>query len=139
MDQLETKPLSLDDIYGIDAAKDKEGVWFNVGAAKFKCRYWDLTSIEAVKAMREVSKPFRKLIDAKMISPEQDRKLGVTCFVKVALITWEGVSFNGQENVPYSEEAAIDLFTTYSRLFVDLSNDASELAMFRAIGDGVKN
>lgn len=133
------KELDIDALYSVDKTKNEDGVVFNYGKAKFRLRHFAKSSLIVQKIMAELTKPYRKLIDAKMLSTEQDRAIGMRCFARASVIDWEDVAFGGTDFGPYSEDKAVELFTKYDALYVDLVSDASDIGRFRADDDTVKN
>lgn len=104
----------------------------------FGVKYVDLRGIEYSRVRQKVNKPFSKMIEADALPALKDRELAVTAFVRFALVSWDGVTSNGQP-VPFSEEAAIAFLMASPKTFYDLLAEASELDNYKLSGDDEKN
>lgn len=84
------------------------------------------------KTMRELSAPYKDQMDRGTLPEEVGEKLMRKAFVKGCLRGWENIQNEDGEAMPFSEEAAIDLFSQLPELFDDLQSQATELANYRA-------
>lgn len=122
--------MDIDKLYGVDSDKASEGIWLNVGDARFHCRYFNPASVEVQKVRTKLLEPYRKLVSAGMMPPEREREVSARVFARCALIGWEAVRVGGEE-IAYSEDAAVALFVKFDRLFIDLATDATATNMFQ--------
>jgi hypothetical protein len=127
--------MDIDTLYGVDASK-AQGAWLEVAGASFLCKHLNPGSIEWAKTMRDRTKKYRRIIEADMLSPEDDRKIAIEVFIDVCLLDWKDVIVKGN-TVEFSKDNAASLFKTYPGLYLDVASAAADIKRFKTEeGDG---
>lgn len=103
-----------------------EGEWIDFGDPEsacpgFKVRYVDVSAIEFLKLRNKYAKPFRKLMDAGMLTEAQDRMIAIRCFTEAGLLDWRNVKMAG-EVLAFSRETAERVFSRFPKLYTFVAN-----------------
>lgn len=83
------------------------------------------------KRMEIKVKPFRRQIQTETIEKNQLDKLIRDVFCETVVLGWENVEDENGNDLPFSLEAAIKLFTDLPDLFADVQEQASKASLFR--------
>lgn len=123
---------NLDKVYKSNSDVEKEGKWIDIAeGVQFKIkRFGGANSSEVKKLNAKYIKPYARQIEKGILPEEVERKLYVRAFVEVSMVDWKGVIADDKE-IPYSNDAAIDLFTQLPELFDDIVLVASDFETFR--------
>jgi len=94
------------------------------------------------KELQRLTKPFLRQYQNKTISDELVMEHSLQAFVGTVLISWEGLTIDG-EDVPYSREKALEILADkqYKDFRTMLEGLAEEAEVFRAqeVAETVKN
>lgn len=126
---------SVYDTLDVDETKR---VWFSYGDSRFECSHLDASSVSFQKIMNAKAKPLRRVIAAGLLSPEKNRTIAIEVFVEACLHNWEHKGRDGNP-IPFSRDAATQLFTELPKLYTALAEDCSDMASFRATEEDAKN
>jgi hypothetical protein len=123
---------NLDGFFKTDAKSETEGVWFDYpNGAKFLIRrFGGLNSTKTKAIIASHFKPYARKIEMGTLSPEKDKEISVTVFVKSCLIDWSGVVLDKADQ-KYSEEKAVELLLLLPALYEDLVKQASNIENYK--------
>lgn len=145
------KQFSVFDIRKTDKKKSKEGVWIDYGPFAFKVRPMGVLNKEFMLLTESTFRPYRPAMNAGTMDETLMQKLSTEVFCKAVLVNWrktvdgkhtEGVLPDALGNdIQFSVEAAINVFTEATGALDDLCNHAAEIANFKEeeIESTVKN
>lgn len=127
--------MSLFEQYGTDAKKEAEGVEVTFPPNKdgtlptFVIAATSKNNQKYAKALEAATKPYRRNMDA--MQPEVAERIYRDVFVKTVLKGWSNVQDKDGNPIPYSREAALDLFEKLPRLYDELNSRAGSIDLFR--------
>lgn len=127
--------MSLYDQYATDAKKEAEGVEVTFppnedgSVPTFILAATSKSNQKYAKALDAATKPYRRNMDA--MKPETAEALYRDVFVKTVLKGWRNVQDRDGNDIPYSNENAVKLFTDLPRLYDDLNSRAGSIDLFR--------
>lgn len=84
------------------------------------------------KRMEFKAKPFRRQIQTETIEKKQLERIVLEVFCETVILGWENVEDAEGNELTYSVENAIKLFTDLPDLFADVQEQAGKAALFRA-------
>jgi hypothetical protein len=129
--------MSLFKDFSTNQDKEKTGIWVEYSpnedgsVPRFRIARLGGANRRAAVITDRVMKPFARQIQLNTLRPEKAEELDRHIFCEACLLDWQGVQdANGQE-IPYSFENAIDLFTQLPDLFTDLKLRSMQAASFR--------
>lgn len=107
--------------FGTDENKDPTFIVRRAGGRnrQFQARYQALT------------KRYERQIRQGTLPVEKQNELYMTAFVEHVLIGWKNVTDRKGEDIPFSKEAAVELFNTLPDLFDELTSQAASAETFR--------
>ena len=119
--------------FGGTDAKSREGVWIDVEGSEFKVsRASGVANPRYQAALDEQQRKYRRKLDAGLLGTQKQQEIYTKVFVDTILLDWRGVKSKTGEDVPFSKEAAIKLFTELPELLDYLSKEASDRSNFEA-------
>lgn len=123
---------NLDSLFKSDSNLEKDGVWFKVSEdVSFLIRRFGGSNSQKVKlALAKYHKPKARLIELDQLSIEETAVIMAKVFCDACLVDWKGVEIDGQE-VPYTFENGVDLFTKLPELFQTLHSYSSGFESFK--------
>lgn len=139
--------MSIFNQFETDTQKEIEGVRVTYGKNKdgseiafYICRMGN-SNKKYQKALDAATKPHRRQAQLGTLDNALAESLMMGVFVKTVLKGWENVQRKNGEEIPFSEQAAIELMTMLPDLYEDLQAKASGAAIFReeALEDEAKN
>lgn len=83
------------------------------------------------KRMESKVKPFRRQIQTETIDKKQLERLVLEVFCETVVMGWENVEDEAGNDLAFSYENAIKLFTDLPDLFGDVQEQAQKAALFR--------
>uniref|UniRef100_A0AAU7VGF3 Pre-tape measure chaperone protein n=1 Tax=Dinoroseobacter phage vB_DshS_R26L TaxID=3161158 RepID=A0AAU7VGF3_9CAUD len=114
--------------FRLDDDAVQNGVWVEFGGdASFKIAPFDNPSFE--DAFRKANKPYNDLGR----KPNDDEQEEIMCrtMSQFIVLGWKGV-FDGDDELPYSQEAAYRLLTELPRIRAKIITEAQKLENFKA-------
>lgn len=87
----------------------EEGVWTEYEGSKFKIAY--AANVRFMRAKARAEQPFRRQIEKGTIDPADQKRCLVKAMAQAILLDWSGVEGANDEEVPYSESAALSALT----------------------------
>lgn len=113
MTDINTKPpISIFELYETDADAEENGKWFDEFGGKIKFKIRRYSSAASRKAREVIHRPLLRTYKTFDKIPED---LGDTATVKhlaeAIVVGWEGIYDRQGNEMAYSKEAALDLFT----------------------------
>lgn len=123
---------NLDSLFKTDKAMETEGIIFELREGiRFKLRRFGGFNAEKVKPIHAVHyKPFARQIELGTLSADKEREIFMTIFIKVCLVDWEGIEFDGKA-AECNLENALKLFKALPDLVDTLSSYAQDSKNYR--------
>lgn len=84
------------------------------------------------KVFEAKTRPYRRQIESETLDPLVAESLLVQAFVESVILGWEGVKDRYGDDLLFTREHAIKLFTELPDLFADVREQATKAANFRA-------
>lgn len=110
-----------------DPDKKSQGVWIDFGGgARFKIASFD--NQDFANEFRQMLQPYQKL--GQEIPRGEQTRILVHCMARHIVLDWEGV-FDGDEELPYSEENAKRLLSEIEFVLDRIIEEAKRLENFR--------
>lgn len=124
---------NLDSLFKTDSSLEKDGVWFDVSSdISFHLRRFGGSNAQKVnQSMAKYHKPYAKLIESNRLGIEETNLVMAKVFVDSCLISWKGVKDEEGNDLPYSFDNAVKLFTALPELFNALFKYCSEMESFK--------
>jgi len=125
--------MGLYDVYKTDVKKESDkGIEMDLpGGAKMWLRRAGGANTRFDKAMDAVMKPFRRQIQQGILEEGKARELEATVYARAVVIDWEGVTDEKGKMLDCTEENIVKLFCDLPDLFMDVKQQASDMANFR--------
>lgn len=129
--------MNLYNQFKTDPQLEKEGVWVQYGTTeddkpiRFRVTRAGQNNVRYMKLMEQRLKPFRRQIQTETMDQKLARKLNLEIFVDAVLVDWENVRDESDQDLPFSRENAIKLFTDLPDIYEDLQEQATKAALFR--------
>lgn len=118
-------PKDLNNVFGVVS----EAKPFVIGDATFYLKNFDPSSIEAQIAANRLAKPIKRLIDNKLLTPQQELSLSIKLFIECSLTNWENVYWLGEYR-NYDKDTAFAMLEALPKLYKRLVSLASDDALF---------
>lgn len=118
---------NLDKLFSSDKAIETDGKWFLMAEnVEFKMkRFGGANSVEVNKLNAKYLGKYQKLISKGLLDKEVEAGLYVKVFVEASMVDWKGLSDDEGNDIPFTKEAAQDLF----KRLPDLLDLAMEFSM----------
>ena len=132
-------------IYAMYKTSDKledEGVILDYGSAgKVKVRRAGPGNERFARVFERKFRPYRKQFDRGTLEPEVANRLMYEVVAETVIIGWEGICDEQGEEIKFTVDNAVRLFTELPEWFADLFEAAKDAATFREeeIETDVKN
>ena len=144
-DDDEDEEPDLEELYGTDPQRERQGVWVPLGKSKFLIAAAGGANADFQRAMASRAMPHRRQLQraAKNLTPKLMRlvrRLEMQAYADAVVLNWENVKLNKQP-LPYSRENVLKLFQAMPRLFDDIREYANDLGTFQNqdVEDDAKN
>jgi hypothetical protein len=110
---------NLDKYFASDEKSETEGVWFELtDGVSFKVKRFGGSNSTKIKYLQQkYLKPYARQIDKGLMDDKKERQLYVKIFVEACMVDWKGVVDDNNDEVLYSQENALELFTNLPDLF----------------------
>lgn len=129
--------MNLFQMFGTSESLEKDGIEIQYGENSkgkdivFKIARAGGSNAEFNKAMERLTKPYRRHIQQGTLDNKVADDIYRTAFIDAVLLGWEGVEDQNGKDIPFTKEAAHELFKSLPELFNDLRDQASNMALFR--------
>lgn len=123
---------NLDIDYKTNEDLEKNGV--NMALNKdvsFRVRRFNSSNPRVKAAMATYYKPYARLIEMGTMPPEKAEELNIRLFIDVCLVSWEGLTDENGEPIPFSKEKAFDVLKSLPDVFATLWKNANDFANFK--------
>lgn len=130
--------MSLYKQFSTDAKVEREGVvlqyGFNSKQNPIGIRVARAGGANAAYTKRLQSKlnPHRRQLQTETIDKKLLERLLLEVFCETVVLGWENVETENGEDLPFSYENALTLFTDLPELFTDVQEQATKLALFKS-------
>jgi hypothetical protein len=124
--------------YETDKDCEVNGVWIDFGDFKFRLARAGGSNKRYATVLAAAAKPHTRAIENKTISPEKSQEILRDVFAKTVVIGWEDVKDREGNELTFSYENCVALFTELPDLFADIQEEAAKLANYRLeVLDGI--
>jgi len=125
--------MNLYDLYQTDQKKERDnGVEVEFpGGVKLWIRRAGGNNVAYEKALDEVMKPYRRQLQQGLLDEGKARELEARVYARGVIINWEGVTDESGAKMDCTEENIVKLFTDLPDLFVEVKQQATDIANFR--------
>lgn len=129
------------DMYGADKQKEVDGITLDFGEFKIKIARAGGANLNFAKVMEEISRPYRRAMAQNVLDPKIGERILAEGYAKAIVKKWEGVKDADGNDLPFSVDNCIKLFTDLPDLFAAVREEAEKLANFKkaAKEDEAKN
>lgn len=122
--------MNVKELFATSEALEREGVWIDYGTFRVKVAYAGGANRRYNKRMEELTRPHRRAILNDAFPKEQQALLVKQAVAETVVLGWEGVEDEGTP-VPFSPEAALELFKKYEKFFEEVLQQAQSFANYR--------
>ena len=84
------------------------------------------------KVLEQKLRPYKRMIANDTMDTKLAEKLLVESFSEAVVLSWEGVQDREGNDLPFTKDNAIKLFTDLPDLFSDVQQQSQKAALFRA-------
>lgn len=84
------------------------------------------------KAMAAKTRPLRRQIETDTASDQVLTKIVIEVYAETVVLDWKGIEDEHGNDLPFSKENVIKLFTDLPDFFADVRSQAQEISIFRA-------
>lgn len=123
---------TLDKMFGTDADKETAGIVVQYGEIRVRLARAGGANDRFAVAVEEVTRPYRRMIDAGMLTRDQDKALTREIFARAVVLEWSGVSDAAGVEIPFSPDTAAKVFEDYPEFFNMIVAEAARVANYRA-------
>lgn len=88
-------------------------------------------NVKYAKALERRTKPYRRQIQNETIDPKFAEQLIMETFAESVILGWDGVEDEEGNDMPFSFENCIKLFTDLPDLWADVQAQSQKVALFR--------
>lgn len=125
------KKQSVGDLFGTDTAKERDGVGIQYGSSlKVLIARAGGNNAAFKKAIEELTRPYRRMIQNDMLPRELDTALMHKAYAKTIVRGWENFVDEGEE-VPFTEANCVAMFDKWPEFFEFVKAEASRVANYR--------
>ena len=127
------KARNIYEIFETDEDLEREGVWIDFGYGQFRIAYIGGANQGFGREFAEKMKPYLKLEERGEMDPKIARQIQIECYVNHVVKDWKGVIGRDDEDIPFSKQKALELFTELPHLFQVIRSTATKFANYRKI------
>lgn len=131
------KKASIYDVMGVDEQAQANGAELILGESTFICAYAGATNKTFESLLTAKTKPYRRAIQTNTMSMKLQDKILIEVYAKCIVLGWKDVFGLDGEEIKYSQEACIQIFTDLPILFKEIQEFASNHSVFRKELDDV--
>lgn len=131
--------MSLYEVYETDPNLEKDGVHLEVGLSKagkvvtIKLRRAGGANQRFAKVFEQKSKPFRRLMDIPgALDPAVQERVMREVYAESVVAGWENVEDKAGNEMPFTRDNVIKLFTDLPDLFRRVVKESQEMDLYRA-------
>jgi hypothetical protein len=130
--------IGLYDMYETDPKVENDGVVLDYGLNKkgepmeLRVRRAGGANSAFAKVFEQKSKPYRRLIQADKLDRETGDRIMRETYAETIVIGWKGVQDRDGNDLPFTKENVIKVFTDLPAFFRDVVQQAQNEALFRA-------
>ncbi len=107
------------------------GVWLSFpGDRKFRCLRAGGSNKRFIRAFQAAIKPHRRQMDRGTLDPEVSEQIMREVYSRTVVLDWKGIKDAEGQDVPYSPEAAVELFKAVPEMFNDITTLCADMAVF---------
>lgn len=133
--------MGMYDTFETDPTMEQEGVFLDYGDFRVRIAHAGQGNSKYVKYAEKKLKPVRKAMEAGALGNERSMSLMIDIYSKTIVLDWQvrvgdnwktGIEARDGTILPFSEEIVADTLRALPNLFVDIQQQASSIANFRA-------
>ena len=124
--------MSLYSKFATDPSVENQGIFLDYGdGCKIRIRRAGGANKEYIKAIERLSRTHRFQIQTGRLSIDESRQIMAEVYANTIVLGWEGVKGPNGEEILFSKENCLKLFTDLPDLFADVQAQADNAAFFR--------
>lgn len=130
--------MSLYAQYKTDPELEKSGLWLEYGPnskgneQRIRIARAGGANTQFQKRVEALTKPYRRQIQTEIIGNDMVTKLLRQAYAETVVLGWENIEGPDGEEMQFSVENCVKLFTDLPDLFTDVQEQAQRAALFRA-------
>lgn len=125
-----------------DPILEQNGIWLDFGTAgKILVARAGGSNSRFEKRLMALTKPYRKAIQTDTLDKKTDTSIILEAFLDTVILSWEGVTGEDGNDLPFNKENAKKLFTDLPDFFRSVKMSAENAALYRSVmnEDDLKN
>lgn len=83
------------------------------------------------KTLERKLRPYKRMIANETLDPSIAERLLVETFAETVVLSWEGVLDQQRNELPFTKDNAVRVFTDLPELFADVQKQSQKAALFR--------
>lgn len=129
---------SLYNQFKTDPELEKAGLWLEYGPnskkqeQRIRIARAGGANTQFQKRMEALTKPYRRQIQTEIIGNDVVQRLMRQAYAETVVLGWENIEGPNGEDIPFSVENCVQLFTDLPDLFTDVQEQAQKAVLFRA-------
>lgn len=118
--------------YKTDESRETKGVILDLGdAGKYRIARAGGANQKFQKRLAAITKPYRRAIQTGNIDEKLADSLMAKVYAETVLLSWEDVTGEDGQPLPFNVDNAVKLFTDLPDLFKDIRQTADDASLFR--------
>jgi len=124
--------MSLYDHFSMDKDAESSGVVIDYGSSgQVRIARAGGSNVRYNKRIQAFSKKYRRQIELEILEDATAEKELISIYVDTIVLGWEGVKDRAGIDIPFSPNAAAQLFRDLPEFFADIRDQSTKLAIFR--------
>src|SRR5258708_7325682 len=128
-------------LFGTDSKKETDGIVIEYGSIRVRIARMGGDNSKFSRIMRELAKPFKRMIAEDLLPEEAGRKLLHGVYARSIVLEWSGVLDDDGVELPFTVENCVAMFERWPEFFGFVEEESAKVANFRTATaeDDVKN
>lgn len=118
-------------LFETDSSREKGGIEIDYGDFKIYIARAGGANKAYQKSLEVKSRPFRRAIQAETLDPETMTAIMREVYADTVILRWEGVTDRDGNDLPFTKDNCIKLFTDLPDLFEDVMSMAQKSSLFK--------
>lgn len=124
--------MSLYKQFETSSKHETDGVTLDFGdAGKFRIARAGGANKAYLKAIEKLSRKYRRQIALDCLPEAKARRLFIEIYAETVMLGWEGVKDKDGNELPFTRENVVKVFTDLPDFFREIQVEASNLALYR--------
>ena len=122
--------MGLYDLFGTDQDLEKNGFALEYGDATFIMARAGGTNEKFQRLMERKMRPYRSAVNSGTMQEETSKKILIQAYAETIILAWENVTDAEGNDLPFSVENVVKVFTDLPELFKEIMTESTRLANF---------